>query len=78
MKISFNVLFQIAALIVQLGNIASQYLPLKYQAIVMLAVGIAQSFVAFRAHYFNPDGTPAEKPYDPTGNGMILPRKGGE
>jgi hypothetical protein len=30
---------------------------------VMLAVGLAQGLMAWRAHYFNPDGTPATTPY---------------
>ena len=65
MKLSFNLLFQIAALIVQFGNMVSGYLPLKYQAVVLLIVGIAQSLVSYRAHKFNPDGTPAAVPFDP-------------
>lgn len=77
MKISFNLLFQLAALIVQFGNLASGYLPPKYQATLLLIVGIAQAVVSYRAHKFNPDGTPATQPYDVTGNGMYLPRKGG-
>lgn len=77
MKLSFNLLFQLAALTVQFGNMASGYLPPKYQATLLLVVGIAQAVVSYRAHKFNPDGTPAEKPYDKTGDGFYLPRKNG-
>jgi acyl CoA:acetate/3-ketoacid CoA transferase beta subunit len=63
MKISWNLLFQGAALIVQYGNQASGLIPSKYQPGVALAVGLAQGLVAWRAHYFNPDGTPASTAY---------------
>jgi acyl CoA:acetate/3-ketoacid CoA transferase beta subunit len=63
MKLSWNLLFQGAALIVQYGNQATSIIPPKYQPAVALAVGLAQGLMAWRAHYFNPDGTPASKPY---------------
>ena len=65
MKLSWNILFQGCALIMQYGNQATDIVPQKYQGAVMLAVGLAQALVAWRAHYFNPDGTPASKPYIP-------------
>jgi hypothetical protein len=78
MKLSFNLLFQIAALIVQLANIVSGWLPPKYQPFLALFVGLCQVLVSWRAQHFNPDGTRAEMPYDRAGNGMYMPRKGGE
>jgi hypothetical protein len=65
MKLSWNLLFQAAAMIVQYGNQATSIIPEKYQPAVALAVGLAQGLVAWHAHYVNPDGTPASKPYIP-------------
>lgn len=63
MKLSTNLVFQGAALIVQYGNQASHLIPVKYQGYIALAVGLAQALVAWRAHNVNPDGTPASVPY---------------
>jgi hypothetical protein len=63
MKLSWNLVFQGLALIVQYGNQASGFVPPKYQPAVGLVVGLAQGAVAWRAHYFNPDGTAASLPY---------------
>lgn len=63
MKLSWNLLFQGAALLVQYGNQATSIIPAKYQPAVALVVGLAQGVVAWRSHYFNPDGTPAATPY---------------
>lgn len=63
MKLSTNLIFQFAALVVQYGNQASGLIPVKYQTYVALAVGLAQALVAWRAHTVNPDGTPAEVGY---------------
>ena len=63
MKLSTNLIFQGAALIVQYGNQASGLIPVKYQSYVALAVGLAQGLVAWHAHNVNPDGTPAAAPY---------------
>ena len=65
MKLSWNLLFQGAALIVQYGNQASGLVPQKYQTGIALAVGFAQALVAWRQAHFNPDGTPATTPYIP-------------
>lgn len=65
MKLSWNLLFQGAALIVQYGNQATNIVPAKYQTGVTLAIGLAQALVAWRAHTVNPDGTPASTPYIP-------------
>jgi len=63
MKLSWNLVFHALALIVQYGNLASGYVPTKFQMWIALVVGAAQSLVAWRAHYYNPDGTPAAAPY---------------
>lgn len=63
MKLSFNMIFQVLALVIQMGNQYSGIVPPKYQPVAALVVGIAQAAVAWRAHYFNPDGTPASVGY---------------
>ena len=65
MKLSWNLLFQGCALIVQYGNQASGLIPANYQPAIALTVGFAQALVAWHAHYVNPDGTPASTPYIP-------------
>ena len=63
MKISTNLIFQAATLIVQYGNQASGFVPVKYQTYVALGVGLAQAVVAWHVHGVNPDGTPASVGY---------------
>lgn len=63
MKLSWNMVFQTLALVVQYGNQASTVVPPKYQSSVALIVGLAQAAVAWWAHVSNPDGTPAAVPY---------------
>lgn len=63
MKLGWNVLFQALALVVQYGNQASGFVPPKAQMWIALAVGLAQGAVGWRAHFFNPDGTPAAVAY---------------
>ncbi len=61
----FTIIFQVLAGIIQLGNYATDFLPEKYKWIVGLVVGVAQVFQAYKAHFFNPDGTPAAQPFVP-------------
>lgn len=63
MKITWNLIFQGLASIVQIGNQVSGIIPPKYQPAVALVVALAQGAVAWRAHYLNPDGTPASVGY---------------
>lgn len=63
MTLIFNILFQVAAVLVQGANMLTSLTPPKYQGVVFLLVGIAQVLVAYRAHYFNPDGTPSTVAY---------------
>lgn len=63
MKITLNLVFQTLASIVQLGNQVSGLVPAKYQPAVALVVALAQGAVAWRSHYFNPDGSPASVSY---------------
>ena len=65
LKLSTNLIFQGAALIVQYGNQTSRLVPLKYQTFVALAVGVAQALVAWKAHNVNQDGSPAAVAYRP-------------
>jgi hypothetical protein len=65
-KLSSNLIFQGAALIAQYGNQALGIVPPNVQPYVALAIGCAQALAAWRAHYFNPDGTPARAPYIPS------------
>ena len=61
----FTIIFQVLAGAVQLGNYALDIVPEKYKWIVMLVVGVAQVFQAHKAHFTNPDGTPAAQPFVP-------------
>jgi hypothetical protein len=63
MKLSWNLLFQGLALIVQYGNQATSVVPPKYHSVLALAVGLAQAAVAWKAQHTNPDGTPASTAY---------------
>jgi hypothetical protein len=63
MKLSWSLLFQGLAVIVQYGNHASSVVPAKYQSGVMLVVGLAQTAVLWRQAHYNPDGTPASTAY---------------
>jgi hypothetical protein len=63
MKLSWNLVFQGLALVVQYGNQASGYVPPKYQPWIALVVGLAQAGIAWRQAHFNPDGTPATQAY---------------
>lgn len=58
-----NVLFQIIAFIAQGANMWGGFVPAKFQPYIAGVVGIAQILVSWRAHYHNPDGTPAEQPF---------------
>lgn len=77
MTIGRNIFY--SALLV-LGGISVeslQGLPPKFSAFAIPLLMLIQAVISRRAHRFNPDGSPAEKPYDPTGDGMYLPRKNG-
>lgn len=65
MNFSINLVAQIAGLVIQYGNLTVDVVPAKYKAYVSLVVGIAQAVVAWKAHFSNPDGTPAATEYKP-------------
>jgi hypothetical protein len=65
MTLSWNLLFQGAALIVQYGDQATSIIPAKWHLPVSLAVALAQALVAWHAHNVNPDGSPAQVAYIP-------------
>jgi len=60
MKLSTNLIFQLLGTIVQFLNMASSMVPPKLQPYVALATALIQGIVAWRAHYFNTDGTVQE------------------
>lgn len=63
MKLSTNILAQSVALIAQLFNQVGGVVPAKYQVPIALGIGVAQSIMAFVAHFTNPDGTSASTAY---------------
>jgi len=65
MNVVLSVIFQIAAMIVQGGNFFTSIVPDKYKGILFIVVGFAQVVLAYKTHFFNPDGTPASTPYVP-------------
>jgi len=60
MTFTVHIVFQAIAMVIQLGNFAVGVVPEKYKWIVTGVVGMAQAGMAFKAHWVNPDGTPAE------------------
>lgn len=65
MKLKTNLIFQLAAMLVQLVNEFGSFIPKSLQIWVFLIVGLLQALIAWRAHYFNPDGTRAVEVYEP-------------
>lgn len=63
MKLSWNLIFQAIATAAQYGNQALSVAPDKWKPYVALGIGVLQAVVAWRAHYSNPDGTPAKIAY---------------
>lgn len=67
MKLSTNVIFQFVALAAQLANQALPLVPPNAQKYVLAALTAAQALASIRAHFSNPDGTPAQVAYVPAG-----------
>lgn len=61
MNLRKNGLIQVLLLILQGGNLEST--PEEYRLWAALGIGVLQAVVAWRAQYFNPDGTSAAQPY---------------
>lgn len=61
----FNAVFQVVALIGQVANYVSPWVPAKYHATITAVLSTAQGIVAVIAHNWNPDGTPSTTPYKP-------------
>jgi hypothetical protein len=59
-----SILFQIAASAGQIFNYWSPVIPDKYKIYIGLGIGSAQVVAGNMASNSNPDGTPAEKPYE--------------
>ena len=56
-------LLQAIGVVAQIGNVATNYVPPKYQPIVAAVVGLAQAILHVYATNHNPDGTAATLPY---------------
>lgn len=65
MKLSVNMLIQMLALVAQAAAQASDVLPGKGKLWAGVVVAAAQGAVAVLAHFRNPDGSPANQPYQP-------------
>lgn len=63
MKFSVNAVIQLVALIGQAAAQASDVLPGKGRLYASVVLAAAQGIVAVLAHFANPDGSPASKPY---------------
>jgi len=63
MRFSFNMIFQILALIIQGYNQIEDILSPENKEIAALVIGVLQAIVALWAHYKNPDGTPVTTAY---------------
>lgn len=59
MPISWHVVFQVVAMLIQAANALLPMLPPNGKIAVTLGVGAVQALLAFVAHFTNPDGTPA-------------------
>lgn len=65
MKLSTHLIWQALMLVAQYGNQAASFVPGKYKPLVAIAIGAIQGILAWKAHYSNPDGTPASVAYLP-------------
>ena len=65
MKFSANLLVQLAGLIVQAANQVLDLLPPKGKFWASVAVAAAQGVAGVAAHFANPDGSSARKPWSP-------------
>ncbi len=63
MTLKLHTAAQIIATILQILNVVSGVVPLKYQPYVMCAITILQAVMALVNHSYNPDGTPATVAY---------------
>jgi hypothetical protein len=68
MKLSWNVVIQIIGTIVQALNAVGGLLPVKNQVLIASVVGVLQALTALFSHFSNPDGSPAEVAYKPSGS----------
>lgn len=63
MKFSVNALIQILGLVAQGINAASDLLPPRGKFWAAVGLSAVQGLIGVLAHFANPDGTPAEQPY---------------
>ena len=64
MKFSLNVAIQMLALVAQGLNASIDLLPGRGKFWAMVSLSAVQGFTAVLAHFANPDGTPAQAPYN--------------
>lgn len=64
-KLSANILIQILALVAQLLNALSPQVPDNKKPYLAMVLMFVQGVSAILGHFRNPDGTPAEIPYQP-------------
>ena len=65
MKFGANLVVQVAALVVQAANQVFDLLPAKGKFWAAVAVAAAQGVAGVAAHFANPDGSSAKKPWIP-------------
>lgn len=63
MKVSVNMVLQLAALIAQAANQVYDLLPEQGKFWAAVTIAAAQGITGVLAHFVNPDGTSAKKPY---------------
>lgn len=78
MTLTRNWLYSLLLVIGGISVESLNALPPRLAAYAIPILMLIQAVISHRAHRFNPDGTPATQRYDPSGNGMFLPRKGGD
>lgn len=63
MNLSVNVILQLLMVIAQAINATMDLLPPRGRFYAMVALSAIQGLIAVLAHFVNPDGTPAARPW---------------
>lgn len=63
MKLSWNIVLQVLALILQVYNQIGELIPEEGKPIAMFVIAVIQAVIGLVAHYKNPDGTPVTTAY---------------
>lgn len=72
MRLSVNMLVQIAAIVLQFCNLALDIVPDKYKIYILLVIALAQAVTGVLAHYNNPDGTSIKTAYVPPSSKLSI------